>query len=114
MPESVLPSRHHAQRPDDGVPCRIRRGHRLRSTQPDLGVFLSDWPRALGREVSAALRHEDSHMNYRMVLAMLAGVGVGGLAVQGIHAQTKPPAYYIVEIDAKNEDVFNKEWAPKS
>jgi hypothetical protein len=53
-------------------------------------------------------------MNYRMVLAMLAGVGVGGLAVQGIHAQTKPPAYYIVEIDAKNEDVFNKEWAPKA
>ena len=53
-------------------------------------------------------------MNYRMVLAMLAGVGVGGLAVEGIHAQTKPPAYYIVEIDAKNEDVFNKEWAPKA
>jgi hypothetical protein len=45
MPESVLPSRHHAQRPDDGVPCRIRRGHRVRSTQPDLGVFLSDWRR---------------------------------------------------------------------
>jgi uncharacterized protein (DUF1330 family) len=53
-------------------------------------------------------------MNYRMVLAMLAGVGIGGLAVQGIHAQTKPPAYYVVEIDAKNEDVLNKEWAPKA
>jgi uncharacterized protein (DUF1330 family) len=49
-----------------------------------------------------------------MVLAMLAGVGIGGLAVQGIHAQTKPPAYYVVEIDAKNEDVLNKEWAPKA
>ena len=53
-------------------------------------------------------------MNYRMVLAMLAGVGVGGLAVESIHAQTKPPAYYVVEIDAKNEDVFSKEWAPKA
>ena len=53
-------------------------------------------------------------MNYRMVLAMLAGIGVGGLAVEGIHAQNKPPAYYVVEIDAKNEDVFNKEWAPKA
>jgi uncharacterized protein (DUF1330 family) len=53
-------------------------------------------------------------MNYGMVLAILAGVGIGGLAVQGIHAQTKPPAYYVVEIDAKNEDVLNKEWAPKA
>jgi uncharacterized protein (DUF1330 family) len=53
-------------------------------------------------------------MNYRVVLGMFAGVGIGGLAVQGIHAQAKPPAYYIVEIDAKNEDVFNKEWAPKA
>jgi uncharacterized protein (DUF1330 family) len=45
---------------------------------------------------------------------MFAGVGIGGLAVQGIHAQAKPPAYYIVEIDVKNEDIFSKEWAPKA
>jgi uncharacterized protein (DUF1330 family) len=49
-----------------------------------------------------------------VVLAMLAGVGIGGLAVQGIHAQGKAPAYYIVEIDVKNEDIFNKQWAPKA
>jgi uncharacterized protein (DUF1330 family) len=55
-----------------------------------------------------------SLMNYRVVLAMLAGAGIGGLAVQSIHAQAKPPAYYIVEIDVKNEDVFSKEWAPKA
>ena len=53
-------------------------------------------------------------MNYWVVLAMLAGIGIGGLAVQGSHAQAKPPAYYIVEIDAKNEDVLSKEWAPKA
>jgi uncharacterized protein (DUF1330 family) len=53
-------------------------------------------------------------MNYRMGLAVLAGVGIGGLAVHGIHAQAKPPAYYIVEIDVKNEDVLSKEWAPKA
>jgi hypothetical protein len=45
---------------------------------------------------------------------MLAGVGIGGRAVQSIHAQAKPPAYYIVEIDVKNEDIFSKEWAPKA
>lgn len=53
-------------------------------------------------------------MNYRVMLAMFAGVGIGGLAVQGIHAQARPPAYYIVEVDVKNEDIFSKEWAPKA
>jgi uncharacterized protein (DUF1330 family) len=52
-------------------------------------------------------------MNFRLVLAMLAGVGIGALAVEGIHAQALPPAYYIAEIDVKNEDIFTKEWAPK-
>jgi uncharacterized protein (DUF1330 family) len=51
---------------------------------------------------------------HTVVLAMFTGVGIGGLAVQGIHAQAKPPAYYIVEIDVKNEDIFNKQWAPKA
>ena len=37
--------------------------------------------------------------HYTVVLAALTGVGIGGLAVQGIHAQAKPPAYYIAEID---------------
>jgi uncharacterized protein (DUF1330 family) len=52
-------------------------------------------------------------MNFRVMLAMFAGVGVGALAVEGIPAQAMPPAYYIVEIDVKNEDIFTKEWAPK-
>jgi uncharacterized protein (DUF1330 family) len=52
---------------------------------------------------------------YCMVaLAALGGAGIGGLAVQGIHAQAKPPAYHIAEIDVTNEDVYNKEWAPKA
>jgi uncharacterized protein (DUF1330 family) len=51
---------------------------------------------------------------YAVTLAALAGVGIGGLAVQGIHAQAKPPAYHIVEIDVTNEDLYNKEWVPKA
>jgi uncharacterized protein (DUF1330 family) len=32
-----------------------------------------------------------------------------------MHAQAKgPSAYYIVEIDVTNEDVFNKQWIPKA
>jgi hypothetical protein len=49
-----------------------------------------------------------------VALAMLAGAAIGGLAVEGIHAQAKPPAYYIAEIDVKNENLFNKQWAPKA
>jgi uncharacterized protein (DUF1330 family) len=47
-------------------------------------------------------------------LAALVGAGIGGLAVQGLHAQTKlPTAYYIAEIDVTNEDVYTKQWMPK-
>jgi uncharacterized protein (DUF1330 family) len=49
-----------------------------------------------------------------VMLAALAGAAIGGLAVQGLHAQTKlPTAYYIAEIDVTNEDVYNKQWMPK-
>ncbi|TMJ89945.1 MAG: DUF1330 domain-containing protein [Alphaproteobacteria bacterium] len=49
-----------------------------------------------------------------VILAALVGAGIGGLAVQGLHAQTKlPTAYYIAEIDVTNEDVYNKQWMPK-
>lgn len=48
-------------------------------------------------------------------LAALAGAGIGAIAVQGIHAQAKPAAaYYIVEIDVSNEEVFNKQWLAKA
>jgi uncharacterized protein (DUF1330 family) len=49
-----------------------------------------------------------------VILAALAGAGIGGLAVQGLHAQTKlPTAFYVAEIDVTNEDVYNKQWIPK-
>jgi uncharacterized protein (DUF1330 family) len=35
---------------------------------------------------------------YTVALAMLAGVGVGGAAIQGLHAQAKPPSYVVVDI----------------
>ena len=49
-----------------------------------------------------------------VILAALVGAGIGGFAVQGLHAQTKlPTAYFIAEIDVTNEDVYNKQWMPK-
>jgi uncharacterized protein (DUF1330 family) len=35
---------------------------------------------------------------YAVALAMLAGVGVGGAAIQALHAQAKPPAIVVVDI----------------
>jgi len=52
--------------------------------------------------------------HHAVALAMVAGILIGGLVVQGIHAQARPPAYYVAEIDVANEDIYNKQWAPKA
>jgi uncharacterized protein (DUF1330 family) len=46
--------------------------------------------------------------------AMLAGMAIGGFAVQGLHAQAKAPVYLITEIDVSNPDAYGKEFAPKA
>jgi uncharacterized protein (DUF1330 family) len=51
---------------------------------------------------------------YKVALAMLASAALGGLAVQGLHAQAKPPIYYVAEIDISNPDAYAKEYAPKA
>jgi uncharacterized protein (DUF1330 family) len=35
-----------------------------------------------------------------IALSMVAGVVVGAIAVQGLHAQAKPPSYVVVDFDA--------------
>ena len=39
-----------------------------------------------------------------VILAALAGAGIGGLAVQGLHAQSKPPIYYVAELEMLKSD----------
>ena len=45
---------------------------------------------------------------------MLAGFGLGAVAVQALHAQAKPPVYQVVEIDVLNQDAYLKDYAPKA
>jgi uncharacterized protein (DUF1330 family) len=45
-------------------------------------------------------------------LAMIAGAALGATAMQGLHAQAKPPIYIVTEIDAPNVDAYLKEYAP--
>ena len=51
---------------------------------------------------------------YKLTIALLAGAAIGGLAIHGLHAQTKAPVYYIAEIDVTNPDAYAKEYAPKA
>jgi uncharacterized protein (DUF1330 family) len=49
---------------------------------------------------------------YTVALAMTASFVLGGLAVQGLHAQAKPPGYYVAEITVKDQDAYMKEFVP--
>ena len=53
-------------------------------------------------------------IEYKTALAMFASAVVGGLAVQELHAQAKPPVYFIGEIDVTDTDGYAKEYLPKA
>jgi uncharacterized protein (DUF1330 family) len=48
-----------------------------------------------------------------VALSMLAGIGLGAAAVQSIHAQARPPIYYVAEIEVTNLDGYLKEYVPR-
>ena len=35
---------------------------------------------------------------YKLAIALAAGVAIGGVAIQGLHAQAKPPVYVVIDI----------------
>jgi uncharacterized protein (DUF1330 family) len=47
-------------------------------------------------------------------MLLLAGAGLGALAVEGLHAQAKAPVYYVSEIDVRDTDAYAKDYAPKA
>lgn len=49
-----------------------------------------------------------------VLVAALAGVVVGAAGVQLLHAQVKPPAYVVGEIDIANPEAFEKEYVPNA
>jgi uncharacterized protein (DUF1330 family) len=51
---------------------------------------------------------------YTVALAMLAGFGLGAVAVQSLHAQAKPPVYVISEVSVSNPEAYAKEYLPKA
>jgi len=51
---------------------------------------------------------------YTVALSMLAGISIGGFAIERLHAQAKPPVYLVTEIDVTNPEAYGKEFAPKA
>src|SRR5271169_6700597 len=52
--------------------------------------------------------------NYALALAALVGCGLGAMAAQGLHAQVKPPIYYVVEVETSDPAAYEKEFAPQA
>ena len=52
------------------------------------------------------------NVRVKVVLALVAGFGFGAVSVQTLHAQAKPPAYVISEIEVTNPDAYAKEYVP--
>jgi uncharacterized protein (DUF1330 family) len=50
--------------------------------------------------------------NFKVGLGMLVSFGLGAAAVVELHAQAKPPAYVISQIDVTNADAYAKEYVP--
>jgi len=55
---------------------------------------------------------ESMKTQYALALAVATGFGLGAAAVQGLHAQAKPPGFVVTEADITNQDGFLKEFSP--
>ena len=51
---------------------------------------------------------------FTVALSMLAGIVIGGSAIQRLYAQTKPPAYVVGEIDVADPENYAKEYLSRS
>ena len=50
--------------------------------------------------------------NYKVAIALIAGAAIGGAAIQGLNAQSKPPVYVVGENTVTNVDAYTKEYVP--
>jgi uncharacterized protein (DUF1330 family) len=50
---------------------------------------------------------------YAVALSLLAGVAIGAIAIQSLHAQAKPLGYIITEVKIIDQAAFN-EFSPKA
>lgn len=51
-------------------------------------------------------------MHYTVAATFLAGVALGAIALQTLHAETRPPAYVVSEIDVMDNVLYDKKYVP--
>ena len=49
-----------------------------------------------------------------VALGLLSSAALGGLTVDRLHAQAKPPVYFVGEIDVSNPEGYAHEYLPKA
>jgi hypothetical protein len=49
-----------------------------------------------------------------VLVSVMAGVALGAAGVQALHAQAKPPAFVVGEIDVKDPAMLDKEYVPNA
>jgi uncharacterized protein (DUF1330 family) len=52
--------------------------------------------------------------HFTVLISMMAGIATGAVAVEALHAQAKPPAFVVGEIDIRNPELFEKEYVPNA
>lgn len=52
--------------------------------------------------------------NCKIAVALVAGAAIGGAAIQGLHAQAKPPVYLVQEITVSNLESYLREYVTKA
>jgi uncharacterized protein (DUF1330 family) len=45
---------------------------------------------------------------HKFMLGGIAGAAVAAAAIQGLHAQAKPPAYLVIEVDVTDADLYKQ------
>jgi len=51
---------------------------------------------------------------YGIGLSLIASFVLGGVAVHSLHAQTKPPVFYVAEVEVTDQAGYMNEFVPKS
>jgi len=54
------------------------------------------------------------NVRYTVIAAAVAGFAAGAVTIDKLHAQAKAPVFYVAEIDMKNAEAYQKEYAPKA
>jgi uncharacterized protein (DUF1330 family) len=66
----------------------------------------------MGGVTRSRAMEESMKSNYKLMLTAVGAFALGALAIQGLHAQMKPPAYFIGEISVKDQNNYTSEFLP--